>query len=132
MPLLQPDYSQAVIFGEPKPGVYDCQIVSYEGKMSQSNEKYLQWKLKVIGLEKLPDVYYTTMMEGRAAGMPKHFLKCVLNDYSDGAFDPDQLIGKLVQMELGVKEIDKRTGGTMKVFDVKRVSKPESEEDIPF
>jgi hypothetical protein len=131
MPTVNPDYSEAL--APLTPGIYLCRIVSCEFKTSQNDNRYINWKLETVQDKRT--VYYTTMVEGRAAGMLKHFIRCVLDpSYENGPFDTDHMIGKIVTMHLNVKEVESK-GKMTKVFEVKEVERTPiemKEEDLPF
>lgn len=119
---VNPNYEEAVDMGPLVDGVYACEILSVEGKVSQNGNRYLNWKLEVHPLHRI--VYYTTMVEGKASGMLKHFIRCVVDpNYEEGIFETAPFIGKMVQMTLAVEEFDSN-GRTGKGFKVKEVHKP--------
>src|SRR5271168_2683936 len=98
---VEPNYSEA--FEQVTPGTYKAKIVAVEGKTSQSNNRYLNWKLEIqpSGMT----IYYITMVEGKASGMLKHFAKCVLGEkYEDGEFDTDQFMSRSVLVDLQIEK----------------------------
>lgn len=117
MAKVTPNYSEAAEYLPLEEGEYSCEILSCEAKVSKQGNRYLNWKLKTLTGNSL---YYTTVIEGRGAGMLKHFLKCALGNYDQGEFDTDELIHRMVNMYLTVKEVETDRGKS-RYFEVKEV-----------
>ena len=114
---ITPNFQDA--FAQLIDGIYTVKIISVEGKTSQMGNKYLNWKLETVPERSL--VYYSTVIEGKGAGMLKHFIRCVLDpEYENGQFDTEDFIGRTLTMQLKVKDIEGRNG-SMKVYEVVNV-----------
>ncbi len=101
MALIEPNFDEMI-----KPigaGVYDCRIEDCEPKTSSNGNPYVKWKLST-----LPDqhsIYYNTPINGRGAGMLKHFIHSASDEkYQGGAFDTDMLIGCVVSCEIELED----------------------------
>lgn len=118
MPKIKPDYSEAV-----KPleaGTYLCRVVSAEIKTGkESGKHYVNWKLETVNDNLL--VYYSTPVEGRGAGMFKHFVKCIDKNYESGEFDTDECIGQIISADLEIEE-GEYNGRPFKRFKVTNIN----------
>lgn len=104
--LITPQLDEAVESTESTPmptGVYNVRVEGVEMKTSKAGGKYLSWKLVVFGAEgdlarynNWP-VYYSTMTEGKGAGMLKSFFKACTGEELAGGFDTDVCLGKELQ-----------------------------------
>lgn len=122
-----PDFSEE--FTPLLEGIYLCEILGVEAKTSNAGNRYLNWKLKTPSNQ---TVYYVTVIEGRASGMLKHFIRCTIAPhYEEGEIETDDFIGKKVAMSLGIKEVEYK-GRLTKMFEVKEVLKDLKEQDLPF
>lgn len=101
MPKIQPDYSEA---SKPiHPGTYLCRVISAEEKIGKSSgNKYINWKLETEPEKNI--LFYSTPIEGRGAGMFKHFVRCIDKNYGGGEYDTDELIGQVVSAELDIED----------------------------
>jgi hypothetical protein len=137
---IRPDFSEEITPNAP--GTYLCKVVYAEVKVGrESGNEYINWKLETQPEERR--VYYSTPIQGRGAGMFKHFIHCCGDkDYNGGEYDIDSVIGQMVSMELDVEEKTKPDGKTALYFKVVNVDAPTmeqlerlnkmTEEDIPF
>lgn len=126
--LITPDLSQAAELSEDvavAPGVYSVRVEKAELKDTQKGEKRINWTLRIFGAEGEASrfnnwtVFYSTMIQGKGAGMLKSFYKaCTGNDLS-GQFDATELYGK----ELSVTVVAKNNadGTPSKYPDVKGI-----------
>jgi hypothetical protein len=128
MPKISPNFNEATKRSEP--GTYLCRILSSEIRTAKSSGNlYVAWKLQTQ-----PDgrwVFYNTPIEGKGAGMFKHFIHSAGDEsYQGGDYDTDTVLGKTVMMNL---DVEPGTG----YFKVIAVSKPTAdqpmfEDDLPF
>lgn len=97
-PIITPDFSAQV---QPlSAGSYVCSIEGAELKTSpRTGTQYINWQLATQ-----PDkyiIYHITPIEGRGAGMFKHFVSAAGGVHEEGAsFDTDSILGCEVRCEL--------------------------------
>jgi len=95
MALVTPDYTEAQ--DQIQPGEYYTRIQKCEEKTSQKGAKYLNWTLETFNEDEPKNngrmIWYTTMLEGKGAGMLQKFITVVTGSAKDGAFDTDELVG---------------------------------------
>jgi hypothetical protein len=136
---IKPDFSEEMTAYEP--GIYLCKVIDAEVKRGrESGNEYINWKLETRPEKKI--VFHSTPIEGRGAGMFKHFIRCCGDkEYRDGEYDIDSLIGLTVSMELDVEEKTKPDGKSVKYFQVINVEPvsmeqleglQKEEEDVDF
>lgn len=111
MPLIEPDYSEAVDLGA---GTYNARVVDYEVRESKATGKpYLNWKLEVIEHEDTRlngrTLFTSTPISGRGAGILKSFLKALTGEIVQ-SFDPEDMKGReltvdVVQNDRGNPEV---------------------------
>lgn len=106
-----------------KPGTYLCKIISGELKVgTQKGTQYINWKLETTDGR---TVYHSTPIEGRGAGIFKHFVHSAGDKaYEKGEYDTDELIGQMVSMKLDIEQKLTRDGRTVNVFKVANVDPP--------
>lgn len=96
MALVTPDYTDAQ--DQIEPGEYFTRITKCEQKTSQKGSQYLNWTLETFNEDDSKNngrmVWYTTMLEGRGAGMLKQFIKTITGEEPGAKFDTDEMIGK--------------------------------------
>lgn len=141
-PQILPDFSEAVKPTPKIPGTYICKILSSELKYGkESGAPYINWKLGA-GAE-AQTVFYSTPIQGKGAGMFKHFVHSAGDpSYDSGPYNTDALTGHFVSMKLivdgngyfQVKDVTSLTPIQMEAVKDQQPSKydlPQTE-DIPF
>lgn len=129
MAMMTPDFSQE--FKPLAPGHYTARVKSYETKVSQKQERYIRWKLEVMGMDNTT-IDMMTMLEGRGVGILKGFLKSCDGSYNDGAFDPDTYIGTRVGIEVVEAEFNGKKKAEVKKTYMVDASAPSAEADVQF
>lgn len=132
MVMMTPDFTQE--YKPLTPGNYTARVSAYKPGVSQKNEQYIKWKLEIMGMsgETIENV---TMLEGRGAGLLKHFLKSCDGVYDGGPFDPDSYIGSRIGIEVGEREYDGKMQATVKKVypaDASADAPVFTDADIPF
>ena len=107
-------------------GEHVCVVVDSILKYGQeSGTPYINWKLKTTEDNRV--LYYTTPIEGRGAGMFKHFVHRAGDpNYQNGEFDTTQLHGNKVFCDL---IIDNLYYKIVKVLDSNQMP---DDQDLPF
>ena len=88
-----------------KPGPYRAEIVNVSEEISESNEPYLRWKLKICESEDCNRriFYYNTILEGEYNFYLKNFLYAADANFDLEKFNPKNFIGKHINVELAEK-----------------------------
>lgn len=105
MPVLTPDYSEAVELQVVPAGTYNARIVDAKPMTAKSTgNPYIKWELQIFGAtgdyQKFNNakLWTNTMLTGRGAGMLKTFVKAVNPEYDGGPVDTDACMGKGIQV----------------------------------
>lgn len=123
---IQPNYSEA---SRPmEAGTYFCRVIAAELKHGkEKGTPYVNWQLETVPEKR--KVFYSTPIEGRGAGMLKHFIRCIDKNYEEGEYDTDILLGHIVKADLNVEsKTNSYDGKTSHFFTVKNISAPTLEQ----
>lgn len=120
--LVKPDFSE--IAEEVTPGTYKAVVKKGELKEWPSGGTYVNWELETTG-ETQPKnngrkIFYKTSTSGKAAFMLQKFYRAATGQALTGQFDTEQLVGKLVEVEV-VDGVNRQTGEKTGYTDVKAV-----------
>ncbi len=93
-----PNFSEA----EPiKSGIYLVKVMECDSHISQNNNPYLRWKLKITGTEfDGRYVWINTVLKGTGAGILKQFLLAINPNYQFSTFDVEDCLGKMININL--------------------------------
>ncbi len=98
--LVQPSFDEAQV--EITPGTYTTMIKKAEIKEYKSGDKYVNWTLETVR-EADPKnngrfIYHKTALSGKGIFQLQKFYRAVTGQTLTGAFDTDQLLGKVVSV----------------------------------
>ncbi len=94
-----PDFTEAA--GPIEAGQYRCKLMSVEPKQSKAGGHYLNWK---VSNHKGHIFYYVTMLSGPGSFRLKELIQATIDPtYQSGEFDADQMVGRSVMMDLGLR-----------------------------
>lgn len=140
MPKVSPNFDEE--FKPVEPGQYLCKIIAAEMKYGrEKGTPYISWTLETVDSPR--KFFYSTPIEGRGAGMFKHFIHCAGDaSYEKGDYDTDEVLGEIVLMELDTESYTGKDGRSFPIFKVVSVDPPSpeslaklkvaNEADIPF
>lgn len=120
--LVKPDFSE--IAEEVTPGTYKAVVKKGELKEWPNGGTYVNWELETTG-EPQPKnngrkIFYKTSTSGKGAFMLQKFYRAATGQALTGQFDTDQIVGKLVEVEV-VDGVNRQTGEKTGYTDVKAV-----------
>jgi hypothetical protein len=121
--MIKPNFSEEQSFKMLEPGIYNFKILGCEqGTSSKSNHQYVKWELEEV--KSRQKVNYVTMIEGRAVGMFRHFIKSAgIENYDDSDIDEAEVIGNFVSCKIKHKQYPSTRDGSMKTrLEVESVS----------
>jgi hypothetical protein len=127
MARIQPDFSEAVQFGEVVPGLYKLQVVGSAMEVAQNERKtrMINWSFTIAEVIKGGDVsevgrnlWRRTPIEGKGAGFLEEFLKAVRPDLvadKGKPWDTEELHGEFVGAAVGNRAYTDQASGEKRV-----------------
>ncbi len=122
--LITPDFSEvadAVI-----PGTYKTIIKKGEVKEWPNGGAYVNWELETVGEQDPKNngrrIFHKTSVSGKGAFMLQQIYQAAVGQALTGKFDTEQLVGKVVVVEL-VDGVNRQTNEPTGYTEVKRVKR---------
>ena len=147
MARIQPDFSEAVQFGECVPGLYKLQVVSSSAEKSrEKGTRMINWGLTIVERIKGGDdveigreLQRRTPIEGKGAGFLEQFLKALgrtdLAMDKGKAWDTDEIHGMFVGADIGNRSYKDEASGEDRVApEIRKFFKVDAgaESEVPF
>jgi hypothetical protein len=124
MSLVVPDFSE--VADAVTAGVYKTIIKKGEVKEWPNGGQYVNWELETIGDTEPKNngrrIFHKTSVSGRGAFMLQQIYQAAVGQALTGKFDTEQLVGKVVVVEL-VDGVNRQTNEPTGYTEVKRVKR---------
>lgn len=109
--LLTPDTSECadqITPGEYKVRIKDAKVDKWEGREGRPATSYVEWTLETFGEPEVKNngryIRYKTPLNGKGAFRIASFYRAVTGSQLSGSFDTEQLMGREVQVVVGMQK----------------------------